>query len=74
MNAQGGDRLDSLLFQEERELANIKLFPGDDRELTPQDLREAAADVIASALADPKNSPPETGRVKTTLENFPPST
>lgn len=72
MNAQGGDRLESLLFDEEGELANIKLFPGDDRELTAHDLRETAADVIAAALADPKNNPPDTGRAKTTLENFSP--
>lgn len=74
MTAQGGDRLDSLLFQEGRELENIKLFPGDDPGLTSHDLRDAAADVIAAALANPKNNPPETGRAKTTLENFPPST
>lgn len=73
MNIRKGDRLDSLLFERGHELVNIKFFPGDDPTLTPDQLREAAADALEAAHAQTDHSPPSTGRQKTTLDNFQPS-
>jgi hypothetical protein len=70
MNTRKGDRLDSLLFEQGHELVNIKFFPGDDPTLTPDQLREAAADALEAAHAQTDNSPPRTGRQKTTLDDF----
>lgn len=71
MEAATGDTLHSLLFDEGRELVNIKFFPGTDRGLTPARLKEAANKAIRAAMAGGlKNVPPSTGRQAKTLDEF----
>ena len=70
MDAHEKDRLSSVLFEDGRELVNIKLFPGSNPELTDEQLRDAAADAIERALKQSHNRPPTTDRQKTTLDNF----
>ena len=65
-----GDRLDKLLFDEGRQLVNIKLFPGPSEHVSSQDVRDAAAQMIDSALANPRHSPPMSERASTTLDDF----
>lgn len=62
--------LHSLLFEEGRELENIKFFPGDSRGLTAEQLKDAAASSIARALKSGGNVPPRTGVAKCKLEAF----
>ncbi len=62
------DSLHSLLFKEGKELENIKFFPGTDRGLTAEKLRNAADAVIRAALdKGPVDDAPVTGRQKTTI-------
>ncbi len=71
MEAKAQDKLHSLLFEEGRELVNIKFFPGTDRGLTLARMRDAAHRAIESALkSGPINSPPSCGREPQTLEEF----
>src|ERR1700744_4370200 len=56
------DKLHTLLFNQGRELVNIKFLPGTARGLTSNRLRAAAAEAIESAIADGmKDAPPITG-------------
>ncbi len=63
MNMSAKDRLFSLLFGGERELVNIKFFPGSGKDLTVDRLFEEAHSALQQAL-DPavKSTPPQTGR------------
>ena len=69
MSVSGMDELLTLLFNSEgRELKNIKFFPGTDRGLTSDQMGEAAAKAIKSALAKgPKDNPPHSGRERSIL-------
>ena len=63
--------LNSLLFEEGRELVNIKFFPGSNRGLTSEQLAGATASAIRSAIdKGPLNNPPRTGAEKLTLDAF----
>ena len=74
MNASKEGTLHSLLFEEGRELVNIKFFPGTDRGLTANQLSDAAAAVIRSVLSrEMSHNPPTTGQRKVQLEDFNPS-
>lgn len=71
MEAPATKSLHSLLFEEGRELVNIKFFPGTDRGLTPARLKEAAHKAIRSALEGGlRNSPPTSGKMALTLDEF----
>ena len=71
MDSQNEDKLQSLIFRPERELVNIKFFPGTDRGLTPKQLSDTAADAIKSALdGGSQHHPPETGKQKVLLKDF----
>jgi hypothetical protein len=71
MTEGGMARLHSLLFTGERELVNIKFFPGSDRGLTPDQLGEAAHKALSAALAaGPVDNPPLSGRKKTSIRRF----
>ena len=71
MNPNHGGRLGKLLFESERELVNIKLFPGTDPDLTKDQLSETAASVIEDAVRNPPvHRPPNTGQQKMTLSEF----
>jgi hypothetical protein len=62
------DKLHALLFGKERELENIKFFPGSDRGLTADQLAGAAADAISTVLAgDLTDNPPLSGVTKASL-------
>lgn len=72
MNASNG-LLHSLLFGGERELVNVKFFPGADLGLTANRLSDAAAAAIDAVLSrGPVNSPPTTRRQKAMLKDFHP--
>lgn len=65
------DRLDSILFNEGRELINIKFFPGTDRGLTVSQLRDSAAEALDSVMKGGcKHVPPVTGKQAARLEDF----
>lgn len=65
MSKRGMDKLHALLFGTERELVNIKFFPGSDRGLTSDKLAGAAADAISAALnGDKIDNPPVSGLPK----------
>ena len=64
------DKLDELLFDEGRRLVNIKLFPGQNPHASSQEVRDAAAQMIEDALADPQHTPPMSGRARTKLDTF----
>lgn len=71
MTEQAKSKLHSLLFEEGRELVNIKFMPGNNRGLTPRKLSDAAARAIGSALnGDLVSHPPRTGRAKCKLEAY----
>ncbi|MGA1801108.1 hypothetical protein [Rhizobium sp. HT1-10] len=71
MTEQTKSKLHSLLFEEGRELVNIKFFPGSNRGLTSAKLSDAAADMLRSAMVGGlKNEPPRTGMKKCKLEAF----
>ena len=64
-------KLHSLLFEQGRELVNIKFFPGTDRGLTASQLSEAAHGALASAIAKgPVDNPPHSGRQKTSIREI----
>ncbi|MEZ5752287.1 MAG: hypothetical protein R3D60_10080 [Paracoccaceae bacterium] len=65
------DKLDSLLFNGEGELVNVKFFPGNGRDLTRDKLADAGAEMIRSAKEAWKDgipsNPPRTNAVKRML-------
>ncbi len=63
MNESGKDKLLSLLFGGERELVNIKFFPGDNVS-SGDELLETAHDALTQAIAreDEPDDIPGTGR------------
>lgn len=62
MSERGMENLHSLLFLGERELVNIKFFPGNDRGLTPGQLCEAAYKALSTALSSELvDNPPLSG-------------
>lgn len=62
------DDLHSFLFDEGRELVNIKFMPGDSPDLTQAMVRDATAVALRSAMSKgPTHSPPRTGRAKGAL-------
>lgn len=64
-------KLHSLLFDEGRELVNIKFFPGTDRGLTAAQMGDEAASAIGSALAKgPVSVPPVSGAQPESLDQF----
>ena len=68
MNESGKQKLHSLLFDGESELINVKFFPGNGADFTPDVLSGAAADMLRSARdafdrGEP-SEPPTTGRAK----------
>lgn len=68
MSESGMEKLHSLLFKRGRELVNLKFLPGTGRGLTANQLGEAAADALQSALnGDLVDCPPMSGRKKTSL-------
>lgn len=63
------DKLHSLLFEGVRELVNIRFFPGTNRGLTDQQMRDEAAIGIAAAFERGSiDSPPMSGQEKTILD------
>lgn len=71
MNESGKVKLHSLLFVGEKELRNVKFFPGTGRGLTSDDLGGAAADALERAVDAWNNGivscPPVTGMQKRQL-------
>lgn len=68
MSERGMERLHALLFSGERELVNIKFFPGSDRSLTADQLADAAQAAISAALAgELVDVPPISNREKAFL-------
>jgi hypothetical protein len=68
MTERGVDKLHSLLFGGERELVNIKFFPGSDRGLTADQLAGEAESAISAAFSEGlKDNPPLSGRAKASL-------
>jgi hypothetical protein len=71
MTQTGRDRLNSLLFQGEGELVNVKFFPGNARGLTVETLSGAAADMISAAQdawrRGVPSAPPTTGMARRQL-------
>lgn len=71
MTESAMSKLHSLLFEEGRELVNIKFMPGISRSLTSARLADAAAEGIRSAIEGGLvNQPPRTGMTKCKLEAF----
>lgn len=71
MKQSNQKKLHSLLFEEGRELVNIKFMPGTDRGLTSTKLADAAARAIDDALAcGLVSNPPHTGMTKCRLDAF----
>jgi hypothetical protein len=71
MNESGREQLHSLLFSGEGELVNVKFFPGNAADLTPDTLAAAAARMLRKARdafeAGEPSSPPSTGMAKRQL-------
>jgi hypothetical protein len=71
MNESGKMKLHSLLFDGEKELGNVKFFPGTGRGLTSDELAGAAADALKCAVdawqAGAASCPPVTGMEKRQL-------
>jgi hypothetical protein len=68
MTERGVEKLHTLLFGGERELVNIKFFPGSDRGLTADQLAGEAESSISTALAgDLVDNPPLSGVTKASL-------
>ena len=60
--------LQSLLFEEGRQLENFKFFPGDDRGLTASAMCDAAEKAVRSAMEKGlKDEVPTTGRQRSTI-------
>jgi hypothetical protein len=71
MTTSAKDRLFSLLFEAERDLLNLKFCVGTGQNQTVETLFGAAHLAIAQALgADAKDTPPSTGRSRTTLREL----
>lgn len=69
MTMSGKEKLLSLLFDEGRELINFRFFPGTGRGITADQMCEAAANAINSALDKGLvDNPPLSGRVSSILE------
>jgi hypothetical protein len=69
MTMSGKDKLLSLLFEQGRELINIRFFPGTGRGLTADQMCDAAANAIKSALDKGLvDNPPLSGRASSILE------
>lgn len=58
MNESGKQKLRSLLFDGEKDLVNLKLFPGTGRGLSASALAEAAADALRDASEAWRNNVP----------------
>ena len=58
------EKLRTFLFEEGRELINIKFFPGTRKDLTAEEMLEAAHAVLVEALTAPDQSAPHTGKVR----------
>lgn len=71
MNESGKQQLHSLLFDGEKELVNLKLFPGIGGELSAGSLGAAAADALSEAMtawqSGAPSRAPATGLNKRTL-------
>jgi len=68
MAESGKEKLLSLLFQEDRELVNIKFFPGTERGLTSDQLCGEAGTMLRAALAGGLvDNPPLSGREKSSI-------
>ena len=61
------DDLHTFLFEEGRELVDIKFMPGGDSCLTEADIRLEAAKGLREAMGKP-HQPPNTGREKGSLK------
>ena len=71
MKTSNQKRLHSLLFEEGRELVNIKFMPGNDRGLTSAKLADAAARAIDDAITSGMvSNPPMTSMAKCRLDAF----
>lgn len=71
MKMSNQKKLHSLLFEEGRELVNIKFMPGTDRGLTSAKLSDAAARAIDDAIQSGMvSNPPMTGMAKCRLDAF----
>ena len=73
MKAQTGmERLNALLFDKQRQLVNVKFFPGNSRSLTRDQLANAAADMIGAGLeavnSGKPNAPPKSNMPKTRVD------
>jgi hypothetical protein len=69
MAESGMERLQSVLFNEGRDLVNIKFIPGSNRGLTPDQLGEAASVALKSVFSkDLVDKPPSSGRPKASLK------
>ena len=65
------DDLHSFLFDEGRELVNIKFMPGESPDLTPDIVRAATASALRSAMSKGLvHAPPRTGRAKGALASM----
>ncbi len=68
MTERGVEKLRALLFGEERELANLKFFPGSARGLMADQLAGEAESSISGALTgDMNDNPPLSGVTKASL-------
>jgi len=71
MNESGREKLHSLLFERAGELVNVKFFPGNGADLTPDKLAGAAARMLRTARdafeAGEASNPPVTGMSKRQL-------
>lgn len=69
MSENGKEKLLSLLFNDERELVNLRFFPGINRGLTADEMCEEAHFSLAAALSrGAVDQPPLSGRVAAALE------
>ena len=71
MSESGKQKLHSLLFEGDTELVNVKFFPGNGANLTPDSLGKAAEKMLSAAKASwdagEQSEPPTTGRAKKRL-------
>ena len=71
MNGSGKQKLRSLLFGGDKELVNLKLFPGTGKDLSADSLGASAADALSEAMCAWENGvpsrAPSTGLEKRTL-------
>jgi hypothetical protein len=70
MAVSAKDKFFSLLFEGERELLNIKFVIGDKKDITEDDVFEAAHNALTQAFASGAESkPPVTGRAPQLLRD-----